>query len=404
MKKIYLVGFFLFTFNFLLNAQTVVLNAVKDNTIYSDNTTNSNGAGPNFTTGAIQNNPSRRALIMFDLSSIPAGATITAASLRMVMNKTNSGASNVAVHRLNASWGEAGSNAGNGGDGDGAGAQNGDATWNCSFSNGGAGCTSAWATAGGAYQATASATVSVNGNGAYTWSGAQMVANVQAWKNNAATNFGWIIIGAEGIPGSAKRFASRTNATVANRPTLTVTYNMTVPINLLYFNAQAQSAGTKLSWKTAQEVNNDYFEIEFSTDGLSFTPVGRVPGAGTSSVPTSYSFTHQTIYAGKVFYRLSQTDFNGGKSYSQVEPVDIKSAGTSLIIFPNPVTTKITLPGVVTDGKQRYAIINLQGKAIAEGALLTREIRLPSNVAPGMYMLRVLSNNGSVQSSAFMKY
>ena len=404
MKKIYFILLCIFTFNFLLNAQTVVLNAVKDNTVYSNLTNNSNGAGDNFTTGAIQSSAVRRGLLMFDLSSIPAGATITAVSLRMVMNRTVSGANNVSLHRLNENWGEGASNAGSGGDGNGITAELGDATWICSFSNGAGGCTTSWTTAGGAFQATASATTSVGGPAPYTWSTAQMITNVQGWKNNAATNFGWIIICAEGTPGSAKRFSSRTNPIVPDRPTLTVTYSTIVPINLLYFKAQAQNSGTKLSWQTAQEINNDYFEIEFGTDGGVFTPVGKIKGGGNSSLPQSYNFTHRTNQTGKVFYRLSQTDFNGRKSYSQVELVDLKNTGSSLIISPNPVTGKIETTGIVIDGKQRYSIINLQGKKITEAALLSREILLPSNISPGMYLLRILQGNGSVESASFIKY
>ena len=404
MKNIYFIFLFIFSFNFLLNAQTVVLNAVKDNTIYSNLTNNSNGAGDNFTTGAIASSPVRRGLLMFDLSSIPAGATITAVSLRLVMNRTVSGANNVSLHRLNENWGEGASNAGAGGDGNGAPAELGDATWICTFSNGAGGCTTSWTTAGGVFQLAASATTSVIGPGAYTWSSGQMITNVQDWKNNAATNFGWVIIGAEGTPGSAKRFSSRTNPIVPDRPTLTVTYTTIVPINLLYFKAQAQNSGTKLSWQTTQEINNDFFEIEFSTDGASFIPVGKVKGGGNTSLPQSYNFTHRTNQTGKVFYRLSQTDFNGRKSFSQVEFVDLKNTGASLIISPNPVSSKIIIPGLVIDGKQKYSIISLQGKKITEATLLNREILLPGNFSPGMYMLRILQSNGSVQSASFIKY
>lgn len=404
MKNFYLIFLFLFTFNSLLNAQTVILNALKDNTIYSNLPNNSNGAGENFTSGAINGGPVRRGLLMFDLSSIPAGATITAVSLRMVMNRTVSGANNVSLHRLNENWGEGASDAGGGADGNGAPAELGDATWVCTFSDGAGGCTTSWSTAGGVFQPAASGTTSVGGPAAYTWSSAQMITNVQGWLNTPATNFGWVIIGAEGTPQSAKRFSSRTNPQVADRPTLTVTYTTIVPINLLYFKAQAQNAGTKLSWQTAQEINNDFFEIEFSTDAVSFTPVGKIKGGGNSSLPQSYNFTHRTNQAGKVFYRLSQTDFNGRKSYSQVEFVDLKNTGTSLIISPNPVSNKIAIPGIVIDGKQRYSIINLQGIKIAEAALIKQEILLTGNISPGMYMLRILHGNDSVQTISFIKY
>lgn len=404
MKNFCFPFLFIFTFNFLLNAQTVVLNAVKDNTIYSNLTNNSNGAGDNFTTGAIATSPVRRGLIMFDLSSIPGGATITAVSLAMVMNKTVSGANNVSLHLLNEAWGEGASNAGAGADGNGVPALLGDATWSCTFSNGAGGCTTSWTTAGGAFQPAASATTSVSGVATYTWSSGQMITNVQGWLNTPASNFGWIIIGAEGAPGSAKRFSSRTNPIIADRPSLTVTYSVTVPISLLYFKAQAQNSGTRLSWQTAQEINNDYFEIEFSTGGLSFTPVGKIKGGGNTSLPQSYNFTHFTNQTGKVFYRLSQTDFNGRKNYSQIELVDLKTAGSSLVISPNPVGSKIVIPGIAINGNQRYSIINLKGEKISEAALSKQEIFLPHNISPGMYMLRILQGNGSVRSASFIKY
>lgn len=404
MKNFYFLFLFLCTFNFLLNAQTVVLNAVKDNTIYSNLTNNSNGAGDNFTTGAIATSPVRRGLIIFDLSSIPGGATITAISLAMVMNKTVSGANNVSLHLLNEAWGEGASNAGAGADGNGVSALLGDATWICTFSNGAGGCTTSWTTAGGAFQPVASATTSVSGLATYTWSSGQMITNVQGWLNTPASNFGWIIIGAEGAPGSAKRFSSRTNPIIADRPTLTVTYSITVPINLLYFKAQAKNSGTRLSWQTAQEINNDFFEIEFSTDGTFFTTAGKVKGGGNTSLSQSYNFTHRTNQTGKVFYRLSQTDFNGRKSYSQVELVDLKNTGSSLVISPNPVGSKIVIPGIAINGNQRYSIINLKGEKIAEAALSKQEILLPHNISPGMYMLRILQGNGSVRSASFIKY
>jgi hypothetical protein len=213
-----------------------------------------------------------------------------------------------------------------------------------------------------------------------------------------------MVICAEATPGSAKRFSSRTTPIVPDRPALTVTYSTIVPINLLYFKAQAQNTGTKLFWQTAQEINNDYFEIEFSTDGVSYTAVAKVKGGGNTSLPKSYNFTHRTNQTGKVFYRLSQTDFNGYKTYSQVEVVDLKNTGPSLIISPNPVTSKIAVPGLVIDGKQLYSIINLQGKIIAKGSLSKQEILLPNTISPGMYMLRIKHSNGSVQSAAFIKH
>ena len=56
----------------------------------------------------------------------------------------------------------------------------------------------------------------------------RMVAEVQAWVNGSATNFGWLLLGNEIITGtnasSKREFASREHADPAWRPTLTVEY------------------------------------------------------------------------------------------------------------------------------------------------------------------------------------
>ena len=51
--------------------------------------------------------------------------------------------------------------------------------------------------AGGDFSGTASASQSVGAIGQYTWSSAQMVADVQSWLDTPASNFGWLVLGDE---------------------------------------------------------------------------------------------------------------------------------------------------------------------------------------------------------------
>lgn len=203
---------------------TITTSASKDNTIFETPEGNSNGKGIHFfagRTGVMSGNSRRRALITFDLSQIPTGATIQSASLTLPMTKTSSGAQAVALHRVSADWGEGSSNAGNINDGDGALAQSGDATWVHRFFN-----TDFWTNDGGDFNPTPSASISVSGIRSYTWgSTAAMVADVQSWIDNPSTNFGWIIIGNEAANSTTKQFASRESS--ANPPQLSVTFLVT---------------------------------------------------------------------------------------------------------------------------------------------------------------------------------
>jgi FtsP/CotA-like multicopper oxidase with cupredoxin domain len=198
---------------------TVVdLAASQDNTIFQESGTLSNGAGSwifagknnDGTTGA-----ARRALIRFDLSAIPSNATISSVSLTLYNDRGKSGTQAVSLHRATAAWGEGTSNS-NADPGKGAPATTGDATWTHRLYPG-----TTWATPGGDYVATSSASTGVGNSGIYNWSAAQMAADVQSWLGSPSSNFGWMIIGNEGAKATARRFFSRTGTTP---PVLRVTY------------------------------------------------------------------------------------------------------------------------------------------------------------------------------------
>lgn len=201
-------------------SQTLTLQCVRDNTLYEDILgASSNGVGANLFVGKTNSNLIRRGLVRFNLGIIPAGATVTSATLTMYMSRTINGSQAVTVHRTLADWGEGTSNAG-GNEGNGAGATPGDATWVNRFF----GTTNFWNTAGGDFVAGASSTTSVSGTGSYSWTGAGLVADVQAWVDDPSSNFGWLIKGNEATFPTAKRFDSRENSNGSRRPVLSVTY------------------------------------------------------------------------------------------------------------------------------------------------------------------------------------
>ena len=202
---------------------TVALDPIADNTLYEDSTGSlSNGAGDFLFAGRtvqLSEVDLRRGLMLFDLSSVPAGATINSVRVELSVTRSISGDMSMSLHRLDNSWGEGGSNA-FAQEGAGADATAGDATWlHRSFP------ASQWTTAGGDFQANASATIPVGAVGRYTWSAPGLVGDVQSWLADPSSNHGWIVIGAEGTPGSAKQIASRENPVAANRPKLIIDFD-----------------------------------------------------------------------------------------------------------------------------------------------------------------------------------
>jgi spore coat protein A len=189
----------------------------------------SDGVGPTMFAGKIKDALNqtgqvavRRAVLEFDIAgTIPAGATIDSVQLTMVCDKVAQNANfSVGLYRALSEWGEGTSNTGNSQQGRGEPATTNDATWRHTFYS-----TQLWGTPGGDYAVTASATRTVGPTGGYVWgSTSGMVADVQTWLNSPSQNHGWIVIGTESQVQTTKRFATRENATVNNRPKLVVNY------------------------------------------------------------------------------------------------------------------------------------------------------------------------------------
>lgn len=203
-----------------LGQTTVTVEPGKDNTLYENpNGSLSNGQGDYLFAGKTNAGATRRAVIQFDLAFvIPQGSVITSASLVMVMDQTISGNQTVSLHAATADWGE-GPSLANGNGGGGTASLTSDATWIHRFFP-----STNWTTPGGDFASTASASTPVGGNGTYTWTSAQLAADVQNWVNNVNANFGWVVIGNESANGTAKAFFSGEAAMAANRPKLQVTY------------------------------------------------------------------------------------------------------------------------------------------------------------------------------------
>lgn len=206
------------------HAIVVILNPSKDATLYEDaNGATAAGLAASLVIGQTgpRNSSSRhRGLIEFDIAgNIPSGATITGVSLTFNVSRTAPGAPTEThtLHIVTSDWGE-GSDGSGSNPGPGVAATAGAATWLHTFFN-----TSFWQTPGGDFSSTVSASADIGSPQAYTFSSAAMVSDVQNWLNGAS-NFGWIVIGAESGATDARFFDSKDNANPASRPSLTVTF------------------------------------------------------------------------------------------------------------------------------------------------------------------------------------
>lgn len=169
--------------------------------------------------------------------------------------------------------------------------------------------------------------------------------------------------------------------------------NYILPVTLVDYNAKLNSNGSvALTWKTAEEVNNDYFLLERSTDGKTFSKVTTIVAKGDNA---AYSYTDNVAFNGTVYYRLTQFDTNGNSQELGVKAVNLSLSENETIVFPNPnngdkfyvkatpsarASAKVSLYNTV--GQQ---IFSTQAKA-TDGIF---EVTLSQKPATGIYLIKI---------------
>ncbi len=142
-----------------------------------------------------------------------------------------------------------------------------------------------------------------------------------------------------------------------------------LPVELSYFSAHCTTNNQAvISWETASEINNHYFTLERSTDGIVFEEIAVVPGAGTSSQPSLYRYTDTEQLTETSYYRLRQTDYNGQSETFPVRVLERSActeSSTQLIGFPNPTKDRFVVQlSAKEEGEMQIYWSDLHGKII----------------------------------------
>lgn len=187
---------------------------------------------------------------------------------------------------------------------------------------------------------------------------------------------------------------------------LVTEFSAPAPITLSDFTAAPKDEAVTLSWTTLSEENNDFFSIEHSTDGINYTEIDYVKGAGTSYSENNYEYTHRNPAKGANYYRLMQVDYNRNTSYSPVEVVEF-TAGDLFTIRPTLTKGEVILS--FDEDIARNATIevfDLVGKRVLAQQITGNEANFSfdaSNFQNGHYLVRMQAA-GQTQSARFVKF
>ncbi|MBA3665679.1 MAG: T9SS type A sorting domain-containing protein [Bacteroidetes bacterium] len=232
--------------------------------------------------------------------------------------------------------------------------------------------------------------------------------------NDAITNQTTILLtfNKQGVL-TKKCIYSLANHALNNLPPSCESVTGALPISLLNFDATPVDKAVQLKWLTASETENDFFTVQKSKSGTDFEDVAIVNGAGTSHEYHSYATSDESPFEGTSYYRLKQTDFEGGYSYSEMRTVTFNQKNNMLLVYPNPSDGTLIHVQIKNSDENSEVTIKLYdglGKEIEKNSRKisdegTYEVELtPASTLPkGVYVILVSVNNMVYKSKLVVK-
>jgi hypothetical protein len=201
----------------------------------------------------------------------------------------------------------------------------------------------------------------------------------------------------------ASGYALRSGLTSFSQFGIAHSVSTPLPIELLDFTANYNGIDVDLKWKTASELNNDFFTVERTIDGTNFTEIATVDGAGNTNRIIDYAAKDKYPLNGLSYYRLKQTDFNGKVTYSQVVPIDISMNNFEIVnVWTSPEHEVLEL----TISCNNNCLMNIELFDVAGKKVFSStedlsgnkvKINVPiDNLRTGMYLLKVLNGSTTI--------
>lgn len=179
---------------------------------------------------------------------------------------------------------------------------------------------------------------------------------------------------------------------------ITIEDCIVLPIKLISFQGKCKQQTTLIEWSTATEINNSFFVVQKSIDGINWKEIAKVKGKGNSTTVTNYLFTDTEQNNHQVYYRLKQIDIDGKFEYSKIIPINTCSSNINTFsVFPNPATQNVTIKMGGAILVQYIQIYNAVGQFLKEVEVLQMKNINIIDLPNGLYFLRLKNDSKSIK-------
>lgn len=161
-----------------------------------------------------------------------------------------------------------------------------------------------------------------------------------------------------------------------------------LPVKIISFSGRKTNTGNEVRWQVASQQNISRYEVEHSSNGVNFQPVGKVTASTLET--DNYTFLDKNRYSGKSFYRLRVVERDEAY-YSKTIQLSGSTLGVAISLWPNPVSKVLNIEaGINQASPKETMIINAEGKIVKKFLLNRQPMQVDiSGLPAGNYLLKV---------------
>lgn len=192
---------------------------------------------------------------------------------------------------------------------------------------------------------------------------------------------------------------------------ITYTQNAALPVKFAEVKAQRVGNAIRISWSNLTETDMLSYSVQRMKANGAWEELVSVKAAKNDGGRADYQYMDQHPADGVNLYRIEANETDGKKLYSVILRADTKNTETGISVFPNPVTEgvfSLQLNGLAR-GIYQAGIYNLSGQQVRQivisnkGNNETEMISLPAGLKPGLYTIRINTENGPLNKLFLVK-
>ena len=164
-----------------------------------------------------------------------------------------------------------------------------------------------------------------------------------------------------------------------------------LPVRFASFTATKENKTVSLRWQVSDEVNSDHYIVEYSTDGIHFSPLTNVIAHNANN--SSYQYLHVSPSMVKInYYRITQVGKDGRTITSSVQAIQFVN-NNILTVTPNPATNFVRVFSLLTN--VRITLYDNAGKKIMAQVMKDNNALISlSSLSRGVYTIVATDGNG----------